>query len=102
MTTFKQYLLDTYTSDELKEIAENGCESGCAHTMIYYTDTNALYDLHCDELHETLGEWVDDIGFVPQYITNHMGNSVCFRNAMVWAIAEYYANDLLVELEETI
>jgi hypothetical protein len=102
MNTFKQYLLDTYTSDELKDIAEYGCESGLAHTMIYYTDTNALYELHCDELHETLGNLIDDIGFVPQFITNHIGDSVCFKNAMVWTIAEYYANDILVELEETI
>jgi hypothetical protein len=97
MDTFKQYLLDTYTSDELNEIAEHGCASVAPVGMIYYTETTALYDRFCADLHETVGEWVDDIGFVPSHITENIGNVVLFKNAIVWAIAEYHANYLTIE-----
>jgi hypothetical protein len=99
MTTFKQFMIDTYDTDDLKAIAEHGCASAAPHKMIYYVETSELYNLHCDELHEVLGNWVDDIGFLPEYILENIGNAHCFKNSVVWAIAEYYANDILCEVE---
>lgn len=92
MTTFNQYMLDTYSVEELGEIAEHGCESGCATTLIYYHDTNTIYDKYCEELHEMLGEWQDEMGLAPEYVFKHIGNSVTFKNAVVWFCAEIIAN----------
>jgi hypothetical protein len=99
--TFKQWLKDTYDREELQGIAEQGCESGVAGGMIYYSETCALYDKHAEELHEVLGNYLDDMGEeLPSYISKHIGHLTGFKNAMVWFVAEYYANDLLCEESE--
>lgn len=99
--TFKQWLSNQYDQDELKEIAYNGCESGCAGGLIYYSETTALYDLYADELHEQLGNYLDQTGEqIPSYISGHLGHLTGFKNAMVWFVAEMYANDLINETEE--
>lgn len=92
MTTFNQYMMDTYSIEELGEIAEHGCESGCATTLIYYHDTNRIYDQYAEELHEMIAEWQDDFGIAPEYIMQHIGNLVQFKNAVVWFCAEVIAN----------
>ena len=100
MTAFKQFMADTYDNDDLQAIAEYGCASAAPHKMIYYSETSALYDLHCDELHEVIGEWVDEIGFIPEYIAENIGCASQFKNSIVWAVAEYYANDMLADMEQ--
>ena len=94
--TFKSFydFMKTYDTQELREIAEHGCVSGCANGLVYYSDTIAFYDAFCDELHEKLGEWIDEIGENPDFITKELGNATGFKNAMVWFIAESYANEI--------
>lgn len=96
--TFKEWMQARYEPDELKDIAEQGCANAAPHGMIYYTETTDLYNRFSNELHETLGNWVEDIGFIPQYIAENIGNAIQFKNSIVWAIAEFYANDLLCEM----
>lgn len=100
MTTFKQFLADTYSVDVLKEISEHGCASYAPGEMIYYSETCALYDLHCEELHEVIGYWTDEIGFLPNYILEHIGDAKSFKNAIVWVVAEYYANEMIAAVNE--
>lgn len=95
-TTFKQWMSSQYDQDELREIAYNGCESGCAGGLIYYSETCAIYDLYAEELHEQLGNYLDQIGEqMPSYISGHIGNLTGFKNAVVWFVAEIYANELM-------
>ena len=98
--TFKQWMQAQYEPQELKDIAEHGCANAAPNGMIYYTETTDLYNRFADDLHETLGDWVADIGYIPEYIAENIGDARLFKNSIVWAIAEYYANDLLCELEE--
>ena len=99
--TFKQWLSSQYKQDELREIAYHGCESGCAGGLIYYSETCALYDLYAEELHEQLGNYLDQTGEqMPSYISGHIGNLTGFKNAVVWFVAEMYAHDSLAETEE--
>ena len=55
---FIQYMRDNYTDDELKEIAEHGCESGCANTLIYYRDTSNVYAKYADDIHAVIGDYM--------------------------------------------
>lgn len=99
--TFKQWMSSQYDQDELREIAYHGCESGCAGGLIYYSETCAIYDLYAEELHEQLGNYLDQTGEqLPSYISGHIGNLTGFKNAVVWFVAEMYANDSLSETEE--
>lgn len=91
MQTFKQYIRETYSNEELKEIAEHGCQSGCASTLIYYHDTNAQYDHHAEELHEMVADYMQEFGQVPDFIGQEFGNLVSFKNAVVWFCAELIA-----------
>lgn len=92
--TFYEYM-KTYDTEDLENIAEHGCISGCASGLIYYSDTVAFYDLFCDELHEKLGEWIKETGDVPRFITEQLDYATGFKNAMVWFVAEQYANEIL-------
>ena len=99
MQEFYQWMKDTYEPEELQAIAEQGCISGVAGGMIYYSETTALYDKHAEELHAVLGDWVSEIGENPEFITEHLGHLASFKNAMVWFVAELYANDILDTLK---
>lgn len=93
--TFKQYMAGTYTHNELAEIAHHGCESGCATTMIYYSDTEKLFDQYRDDLFEIMSNWMDETGQdstgLPDYVTKRTGTFRLFANAVVWFCAEVVA-----------
>lgn len=96
--TFKQYMTETYTHNELADIAQHGCESGCATTMIYYADTIALFDQYRDDLFEIMSEWQDETGGdstdLPDYVAKRTGTFTLFANAVVWFCAELIAYEI--------
>jgi hypothetical protein len=101
MNTFRQWMLTSYNKDDLASIAKHGCISGCASGLIYYSETNDIYDKHCIELHNVLANWIDMNGEAPEFVTKHLDSAISFKNAMVWFVAEFYANAFLYELELT-
>ena len=46
MTNAVKEIMATYDKDELKEIADHGCQSGVCSQHIYYGDTIKFYDKH--------------------------------------------------------
>lgn len=91
-STFKQFIAQ-YDTDTLQDIAGHGCASACVSGMIYYQETADLYDLHCVELHEALNEYKENFGEWPQYVTDNLGYVSLFKNAIVWFVAEMYAQE---------
>lgn len=91
--SFKQYMTDHYDSDELLDIANHGCVTGCASTLIYYSDTNRIYDEYCDNIHELIAEYSESMGGLPSNIIENIGSAMQFKNAMVWLAAELVAYD---------
>lgn len=92
---FKQWLKDTYDHQELQEITQYGvCASGVVGGMIYYSETCALYDKHAEELHNVIWQYEQDTGVLPEYIIKHLGDLTGFKNAMVWFVAEVYAQEM--------
>lgn len=98
MKTFKDWLNNQYSSDELLEIAQHGCVSGCAHGMIYYSETSALYQEFADDIHEIVGDYVDSLGEMPSPLLESINSAVNFQNNMVWLATEILAYDLTSEL----
>jgi len=96
--TFKQWMKDTYDKQELSDIALHGCTGGVSG-MIYYTETCALYDKHAEELHDALDDFEQQTGSAPEFLLEHIGCLTSFKNAVLWAVAEMYAQDMTVELE---
>ena len=100
LDTFYDYM-KSYDLDELREIADHGCVSGCASGLIYYSDTLAAYDKYCDELHDELAFDIEQFGETPKYITDALAQGcTSFKNALVWYVAESYANRIINETEE--
>ena len=91
--TFKQWVSE-YDQDTLHDIATHGCSGGVAG-MIYYQETGDLYDRHCVELHEVLENYKENFGEWPEYIINELGCATTFKNAVVWFVAEVYAQELV-------
>lgn len=92
--TFKQWMSEQYEAEELHDIATHGCASVAPRGMIYYTETTALYDQYGEELHRVYGDYVEEIGEPVAYVMENMGEVSMFKNALVWFIAELYAQEL--------
>ena len=100
-TTYSSFydFMKSYDIETLQAITEQGCINGVAGGLIYYSETNDLYDQFAHELHEQLGKWIDEIGETPDFITKELGFCSGFKNAMVWFVAEQYANNIIQTLE---
>lgn len=92
--TFTEWLQAQYEPEELKDIGQHGCASCAPGGMIYYTETTDLYNRFADDLHDIVGECMEDYGDIPRYIYTNLNNAVMFRNAMVWFCAEVIAQRL--------
>lgn len=89
---FKQWMIETYSHNEMADMANHGCAGGVGG-MIYYTETANLYKRFSEELHEIVAEYHDAVGQWPNYVADEMGDFVRFANAMVWFCAEWVANE---------
>ena len=92
--TFKTWMLATYEHNELADIANHGCESGCAGGMIYYSETTELFLQFRDELFDIMSEAAADTGadsVLPVYVQKNSDTFTSFANAVVWYCAELVA-----------
>ena len=86
-----QSILDSYDLEQLKDIAEHGCVSGCAREHIYYTETSAFFDKFEDEIEEyMLDNFGDDF-----MITSAQGcqSITDMKNKIVWTFIELVAQE---------
>lgn len=99
MNSFKQFLIDNYSREELEDIYHHGCANCAPSGMIYYSETAALYDKYAEELHDIVGNYADEFGEMPKYIVDNLGHEGLFKNAMIWFCAELLALELSEQLE---
>ena len=87
-----------YTIDELNDIVEHGCASGCASNHIYYSDNVSFYDQHEDAIVEYI---TDAIGseFLTETFDNNEGNLTGYKNDIVWTFIELYAMELIDNID---
>ena len=87
-------LNEVYDYNDCKYILQGGCISGCAHSHIYYSQTNSFYDEFSNEIVE--------------YVKNEMGENypaclfvendydiVLYKNSIVWCAIECFAYDVV-------
>ena len=83
-------ILSTYDKDELKEIANHGCESGVCSQHIYYDDTVSFYEKHEADILEYFDEHYDTEFLVGLFeIANACLDN--YKNAVTWAFIESIA-----------
>ena len=87
-----------YTIDELNDIVEHGCASGCAHQHIYYADNVSFYD----EYEHSIVDYITDaigIGFLTETFDNNEGWMLGYKNDIVWTFIELYAMELIDNID---
>ena len=87
-----------YTLEELKEIANHGCESGVCHEHIYYGDTIKFYDTYEVQI---LDDLVLNYGYdlLIDLFKENNANLTWYKNAVVWAFIELTAMEAIEDAE---
>lgn len=99
MTAFKtarDEILSSYDKSTLRDIANYGCESGCASEHIYYSQTDAFFKRHEDEIEDylaiSLGEdWLQQISSDPTKVAGIQ----TLINQIVWVYVEAIAHEAI-------
>jgi len=89
-------LKEVYNVEDCKYILEGGCISGCAHSHIYYSQTNSFYDKYEEEIIELVMNTMGDNYPACIFVENDY-SIVLYKNAMSWIAIESYAFDVCDE-----
>ena len=83
-------ITEVYSLEELKTIANHGCESGVCHEHIYYGDTIKFYDTYEVQIQDDL---VLNYGyeFLVELFRNADAQLTWYKNSVVWAFIELTA-----------
>ena len=83
-------ITEVYSLEELKTIANHGCESGVCHEHIYYGDTIKFYDTYEVQI---LDDLVLNYGYdlLVELFEKNNANLIWYKNAVVWAFIELTA-----------
>ena len=96
-------ILSVYDKEQLKEIADHGCESGVCSQHIYYGDTKAFFGDYEDQI---LDELVLNYGteFLVDLFKDADASLDIYMNNVTWAFIELVAfeavEDETVRLEQ--
>lgn len=92
MNSFKIYITENYSHNELADIANHGCSGGVSG-LIYYNELISLYQKYMADIHEIVGEYMDETGGdqMPEFITKELAHAGGFASAIVWFAVEYIA-----------
>ena len=91
-------ITDIYSLEDLKEIADHGCQSGVCSKHIYYGDTVKFYDTYEVQI---LDELVLNYGydFIVELFRDADAQLTWYKNAVCWAFIEMVAMDTIREHE---
>lgn len=103
--TIKEFLLENYEIATIKDINQHGCVSGCVNGLIYYDETGDFHDKHEDEIWDLLIECASEQDLTPlELIAQLNGQEKVasmyeFKNLLCWYAVEWFAHEIVNELE---
>jgi hypothetical protein len=86
-------ILKTYDSEELNDIANHGCASGCASSHIYYTETTEFFDKYEEDIYDSLRDIFGE-DFLFELVTD-CHDMTDMKNKLVWTFIELVAYDYI-------
>ena len=96
-----QEIKESYSLEELKEIADYGCSSGVCHEHIYYGDTNKFFETYEDEIVEYI-----ESGYGTEFLVGMFRDAdAClnaYKNNVVWTFIEMVAMQAEAEYDEQV
>ena len=93
--TAVQSILKSYDLEELRDIAEYGCASGCASEHIYYSETSEFYDKYEREINAYAEDCFGD-DFLSIFAKDDI---TALKNNIVWFFVESVAADYAYRAE---
>ena len=93
-----QVIKNVYTIEELNDIVEHGCASGCAHQHIYYSDNVSFYDAYSPDIVEYITNAIGS-EFLTETFDNNEANLTGYKNDIVWTFIELYAMELIDNID---
>lgn len=105
MNNLTKWVKEQYEHNELQDIINHGCVSGCAHGLVYYNETSAFYEKFNDEIWDKLYDSANDQGVTIMELissfngSKDVGSNHQFKNLLAWFAVEETARELL-DLEE--
>ena len=87
---------EMYNIEELKEIADHGCQSGVCSQHIYYGDTIEFYETFENDILETIRD-AYDTEFLIDLFKDADASLTIYKNAVCWAFIEMLAFDAVDE-----
>ena len=89
---------EIYTLEQLKEIADHGCQSGVCTKHIYYGDTIQFYDTFETNI---LDELVLNYGYdlLNDLFKDANADLTVYKNSVVWAFIEMVAFEAVEEYD---
>ena len=81
---------EMYNIEELKEIADHGCQSGVCSQHIYYGDTIQFYDTFETDILESLSDEFST-EFLVDVFRDADADLTVYKNHVVWAFIEQVA-----------
>ena len=86
-------LIETYSVEDFKEIADHGCQSGVCHKHIYYGDTIQFYETYEDEITEHIRD-AYGTDFLVKLFNEAGANLDTYKNDVVWCFIEMVAFEI--------
>ena len=90
---------DIYSLEDLKEIADHGCQSGVCSQHIYYGDTIKFFDKYEDEITNYFTDNYD-WDFLVNLFKDADANLTVYKNSVTWAFIESVAFEAVEEAQE--
>ena len=84
---------DIYSLEDLKEIADHGCQSGVCHKHIYYGDTIRFYETYENEITDYIRD-AYDTDFLVKLFNEAGADLDTYKNDVVWCFIEMVAFEI--------
>ncbi len=90
MTDAVKEIMATYDKDQLKEIADHGCQSGVCSQHIYYGDTISFFEKYEDEILDYI-ESSYGTEFLVDLFKDADADLTTYKNNVTWCLIEMIA-----------
>lgn len=99
----KSYLIDTFTRDQIEDVATHGCAGGTVSTLLYCNDSTVFYLAYKDDIWEIINDYAQacGMGTLELLATNNKGiiPPEMFEQNIVWMAVELVAQQIIDEYQ---
>lgn len=89
----KKAVFEILDINEIEDVFNHGCVSGCAGGFVYYHQTGEFFDTYSNEIFEMLNELKNEYG------AEMFANFEFDKNSLTWLFVEETVREMVYDLE---